>query len=663
MQKAIDKYSQWESDTIDYDAVAEDLKALSGTKYVVFNERMPASNLIVTRAIAGVAEDIKKASAKVGVDLIGATWEPDAFVEKASSSRGLQQFGDLSEVAARQIPKIITQTVGKMFGVDSIYGFGLNRGSRNFGYILFLTGKEAPPKNIPYLELLKTYVESEIMCCRFKRLEEKKYIALPFTEAAALKIPDILYQLDSEGRIVFVNNSVTRYGYEREELIGKNIFDIVHPEDHQKAEYRINERRTGDRHTRGLEIRLQTRKKRPVYFSIQGRSIEIDPVFRVEAEGLYESDTPKTESFKGTVGIARDITEHKALEIEIAEKEELFRGITENIEEVIWVEQLSPRRVLYINPAIEQIYGITAEDAYRDPDYWMEFLHPEDKPKILDALRNNDLIDRFFEYRIIVDGEEKWIRSRLFPLTNQNIGQSELGVGLAENITALKRREEELAKSLETNEMLIKEIYHRVKNNLMIVESILSLQVSELQEGDTKTILSQVRSRIQTIGIIHEMLYRSENYRLISIREYLEQLCTYLTGSLLNSRDKIRLEADICEGRMGAKKAITIGLIVTELFINAVKYAFPYTEEGIVRVELKKNTSDYYLTVTDNGQGFQSTKIEENEEDTGQPPRQPTRLGMTLVETLVEQLGGTFSIDSQEGLTVCRMHFPTGDAD
>ncbi len=146
---------------------------------------------------------------------------------------------------------------------------------------------------------------------------EEKFNRSALELASIIRIsPDIVYRLDSEGNIVFVSEAVKNYGYTPEELIGQNILNIVHPEDREGARNRINERRTGDRGTRRLELRFLTKNQDSVYMESLGTDVHVDNVFLIDAEGLYQSKQPRKGTFLGSQGIARDITERK-----IAEKE------------------------------------------------------------------------------------------------------------------------------------------------------------------------------------------------------------------------------------------------------------------------------------------------------------------------------------------------------
>jgi PAS domain S-box-containing protein len=131
-------------------------------------------------------------------------------------------------------------------------------------------------------------------------------------------VPDIIYQLDDEGKIVFISKAIESYGFTPDELIGHFIFDLIHPDDQEKAKYRINERRTGERSTKSLELRLLTKSREAVPFefrAVEGEEVSATTLL-IDAEGIYSSDMPDRHIFLYTQGVARDISERKVLEDE-----------------------------------------------------------------------------------------------------------------------------------------------------------------------------------------------------------------------------------------------------------------------------------------------------------------------------------------------------------
>ena len=153
---------------------------------------------------------------------------------------------------------------------------------------------------------------SEISGSKVKTNNLDKYNLI--LESIVGNSPDIIYLLDKNGNFEFISDAISKYGYTPSELIGQNIFDIVHPDDHKKALYKINERRTGKRSTKTLELRLVTKSKKTIPFETNITGFNTDAVFSVNAEGLYNDDNAQTKFFAGTQGMARDITVRKKLD-------------------------------------------------------------------------------------------------------------------------------------------------------------------------------------------------------------------------------------------------------------------------------------------------------------------------------------------------------------
>lgn len=145
---------------------------------------------------------------------------------------------------------------------------------------------------------------------RVAELEVEKERSEVMFHSLVDSVPDIIYRLDSEGRILFISDAVRKYGYEPEELIGSSIFALLHPGDREKASYRVNERRTGDRRTQSLQVRLLNHGRDPVAFEFKESEGEQEaPTLMVNAEGIYSSEQPKSENFVCTQGVARDISD------------------------------------------------------------------------------------------------------------------------------------------------------------------------------------------------------------------------------------------------------------------------------------------------------------------------------------------------------------------
>jgi|APSaa5957512622_1039677.scaffolds.fasta_scaffold19475_2 two-component system, cell cycle sensor histidine kinase and response regulator CckA len=163
--------------------------------------------------------------------------------------------------------------------------------------------------------------ELEALRQRAAELENERDRSEALFHSLVDSLPDVIYRLDSQGNILFISDGVRRYGHDPEALIGKSIFELVHPEDREKSTYRVNERRTGDRRTQALQLRLLTGSHDPVTFEFKGSEQEVEPTLMVNAEGIYSSERPQAEGFVCTQGVARDITDRVKAEQALREAE------------------------------------------------------------------------------------------------------------------------------------------------------------------------------------------------------------------------------------------------------------------------------------------------------------------------------------------------------
>jgi two-component system cell cycle sensor histidine kinase/response regulator CckA len=200
-----------------------------------------------------------------------------------------------------------------------------------------------------------------------KKMEEALKASQRQLSSIVRSVPDIIYRLDKDSQIIFISDSIRDYGYQPDELLGKNIFELIHPEDREKAKYRVNERRTGERRTRSFEIRLQAKNRKYIPFDVHSQGLYDEPVFLLEAEGLYSTEQPQANAFLGSQGVARDITERKITESIFKESEEKFRSIVENSHAgIVIVDEAF--RLIYANDQFVKIFGY-AKDEFLNKDF------------------------------------------------------------------------------------------------------------------------------------------------------------------------------------------------------------------------------------------------------------------------------------------------------
>jgi two-component sensor histidine kinase len=199
---------------------------------------------------------------------------------------------------------------------------------------------------------------------------------------------------------------------------------------------------------------------------------------------------------------------------------------------------------------------------------------------------------------------------------------------------------------LNEKEWLLKEIHHRVKNNLQIVMSLLNSQSAYIDNEPALTAIHDSQHRVHAMSLIHQKLYNSENVSSIDMSFYIRELVSYLRDSF-NTGQRIRFEYEIEPLELDVSQAVPLGLILNEAITNSIKYAFPDNRDGVIHISLSNTARHHYLlTVSDNGVGmpahFTGTK--------------PGSLGMSLMMGLSEDLDGKFAVENNNG-TVIKISF------
>jgi PAS domain S-box-containing protein len=336
----------------------------------------------------------------------------------------------------------------------------------------------------------------------------------------------------------------------------------------------------------------------------------------------------------------------KALELErIAEAK--YRGIFENAVEGIF--QTSPAgRFISCNPATSAILG------YDDPEELIEkvtdiehqlYVDPQQRRLLFDMMMNREDVKNFEVEFYRKDGSRQWVIISVRPIFNKR-GEIEYLDGIMLDIAERKRAEEQIRKSLKEKEILLKEIHHRVKNNLQIISTLLDLQSDSFVEDQPRRFLLECQNRIRSMAMIHEKLYEARDFVSIDFGEYLENLINSLFTTYVTDR-RIALTVEAGEVVLEIDDAIPCGLIVNELVSNSMKYAFPGGRSGNLAVRLHVGDDDRItLAVEDDGVGLPS----------GLDFRDTETLGLQLVNLLVKQLHGEIELEKGTG-TVFRINF------
>jgi len=214
---------------------------------------------------------------------------------------------------------------------------------------------------------------------------------------------------------------------------------------------------------------------------------------------------------------------------------------------------------------------------------------------------------------------------------------------LAGEVTQRKKAEEQIKKNLIEKEVLLKEIHHRVKNNLSIIASLLGLQAMESNNKQITNAFQESKNRIQSMAMVHEKLYSSDNFSEIPFKEYIKDMANELL-QIYQNKSKVSLVFNLDDIYLNINIAIPCGLILNELITNAFKYAFQGRNKGNIIISLKTlKNSQYSLIVKDDGVGLPENTDIEN----------PTTLGFQLIKDLSIQINGVLSITSNKGTKFC----------
>jgi len=332
----------------------------------------------------------------------------------------------------------------------------------------------------------------------------------------------------------------------------------------------------------------------------------------------------------------------KLAEYELSASEKKFRNLIENAPVGISIT-LPDETAIEANSTLLEMFGYESKDEFLKIPISTLYYDPEDRKRFLQAVNRNIVKD--FETRFKrKDGTVFWgTITSVSQVTETGTVQI---VNVLEDITERKQSEEKIRTNLEEKEILLKEIHHRVKNNLQSISGLLNLQAAYGDDVRVSKILKDSQNRILSMALIHERLYQLEDLSRIDFSDYVYQLSRQLKGSYGSIAENIFVRTECEEVFFNLDTAIPCGLIITELVSNALKHAFP---EGTGEIWIRLKTSGkgvYELSVSDNGIGMPSEVDFES----------ATTLGLTLVQSFVEFLAGTIELDRDEG-TAYRITF------
>lgn len=302
-------------------------------------------------------------------------------------------------------------------------------------------------------------------------------------------------------------------------------------------------------------------------------------------------------------------------------------NIIDSIQEALFVAD-NDGMLLRANSAAAKLVGYKVDEMIGKP---MERFY--NFKEMGDIYNDNESTNHSFEFSLIHKkyGTVPVLFSEADLLNNH--GEKVGTVSVASDISDRKKTEEEIRAALKEKEVMLAEIHHRVKNNLAVISGLLQLQSHSSNNAEVEKALNDSQMRIQSIALVHEMLYESESLAYIQYDRYMNDLLQAISSMHINEGKKITLTADVEPISLTINQAIPCSLLVNELIVNAFKHAFLERESGEIKVMLRQKDDTIQLTISDNGRGFDISKFHTSDS-----------LGATLIKTLSNQLEGEFEI-------------------
>lgn len=426
------------------------------------------------------------------------------------------------------------------------------------------------------------------------------------------------------------------FGYDSPELLKDvHIQQLVHEEDWQLVKSEVEARLTGKKDVSHYRFRGVKKNGDPLKVEVMGS--------RISYQGL--------DAVQGTI---QDITEKFQAEIALKESEEKYRTLVENSADAIFMVDKEGKLLSFNEAALglvdksrDQIIGLRISDLF---------------PKKIGNAYTRRISSTFesgkaatHDGQFLLGKKELWISTSLSPVKDSK-GQTVAVIGMTRDVTEKRKSEEKIRTTLEEKVVLLKEVHHRVKNNLQIISSLLNLQATKIDDEATLAMFDETRNRVRSMALVHDELYHSQDFANVDFSQYIRNLIKGLYSVYNTQTGRVELKVVVEQVSLGMDIAIPCGLLINELISNALKHAFPstYSGRGYIQISLKRlKEKTIEIVVKDNGIGLpKDFDIKKTES-----------LGLHLVTILAEdQLLGDLNYSSRNG-TRFRIRFPIEEQD
>lgn len=453
--------------------------------------------------------------------------------------------------------------------------------------------------------------------------------------------------LNEELKVKFVNDTgKDLFGIPKNQTEALNIWDFINKNQKKEVLERIKNTLLGNK-TNFFELNIVTTKNELKTVEAKGILINYqgEKALQVVLNDITDRKQLQKEQLRAEIAeetnkrLQKEIAERINAERKLIENQQFTKSIIESSLDMICATD-KEGKIIEFNEAASLSFGYTLEEIKNL------------SPKVLYAdEKQYDRVHKQIFNLGNYSGEVINVRkdgsqfvsylsaSQLLGPTGEIIGS----MGVSRDVTESKQAEKQIKDALKEKEILLKEVHHRVKNNLQVISSILNLQSSYVSDENTLNILRESQNRIKSMAFIHESLYQNKDFAQIKFSEYVVNLSNNLVHSYGLNNKLIDLKLEIDEVFLNLDDSIPCGLIINELVSNALKYAFSEKEQGEIEIKVKNKGETLYLSVADNGKGLPKNFSIENTQT----------LGLQLVSSLSEQLDAELKLNSKQGKGTC----------
>ena len=460
-----------------------------------------------------------------------------------------------------------------------------------------------------------------------KQVERELENSKRFAERVLDSVPDPVFVKDDQLRFRMVNAAYCRLtGFDRDELIGRTSYDLFAPE--QAAFFATIDRQV-------LASGEQSTNEEPFTDRAGVQKVNWTRKTRVT---IAETEQ------KLLVGVVREITDHseyrtRHVEARLAQEQQLMRLLLDSSPDYIYIKD-TQSRFSRISRSLAELYGILSpEEAVGKTDF--DF-YPHNSAAQYYAAEQNMMqtlksIIGVEQRQAWASGEEGWVSTTKFPIYDGEGRVSGL-FGISRDISAIKAAEQRVGGLLAEKELLLREAYHRIKNDMYLVRSLLSLQATASGNPDTRDALHSSASRISVIARTYEQVYQSGDLQTVALRSLIDSVVQSLRQ--LTSVSGCAIQAKSDESTVRSRVSVAIGVIINELVTNAVKHAFDGVTRPRIEIDVRRAGADRIrITLQDNGSGFPPPLLEGHSDG----------FGVTIVRALVQQHKGTVAFSNTNG--------------